>query len=76
MATLTKPEARAALTAAGIPRNAFSRREICARNHISEGFYRKLLSEGLGPKETRILDRVIITVEDEAEWLRRLKREG
>ena len=70
MANQTKAEAAAALRVAGIPRKSFSIPHFCARHDFSEGFYRKLRKLGLGPRETRILDRVIITEEDETTWLR------
>jgi hypothetical protein len=75
MANQTKAEAAAALLAAGIPRKSFSVPQFCARNDLSEGFYRKIRSLGLGPHETRVLDRVVITDDDEAEWLRQRKAE-
>ena len=43
---------------------------FCGRNGISEGFYRKMRSHGLGPRETRILDRVFISEEAETDWRR------
>lgn len=70
MANTTKAEAAAALAAAGIPRRSFSIPQFCARNDLSQGFYRKLRKLKLGPRETRILDRVFITEEAETEWLR------
>jgi hypothetical protein len=70
MANQTKAETAAALQAAGIPRKAFSIPQFCARHALSEGFYRKMRERGLGPRETRILDRVIITEEAETEWRR------
>ena len=60
----------AALLAAGIPRRSFSKTEICARNSISPGLYDKLKKLGLGPRETELLGRRIITEEAEADWLR------
>jgi hypothetical protein len=65
-----KPKMAAALQAAGIPRRTFSIPEFCARNDLSEGFYRRMRAEGVGPHETRIFDRVLITLEAEDEWLR------
>lgn len=75
MANQTKSEAAAALQAAGIPRKSFSISEFCGRNGISEGFYRKIRALGLGPDETRVLDRVVITDDDEADWLKQRKAE-
>lgn len=70
MANTKKAEAAAALAAAGIPRRSFSIPQFCARNDLSEGFYRKLRRLKLGPRETRVLDRVFITEENETAWLR------
>jgi hypothetical protein len=71
MANQTKADAAAALQAAGIPRRSFSIPQFCARNgDMSEGFYQKIRKLGLGPRETRILDRIIITEEAESDWLR------
>ena len=49
---------------------AYSIPEFCAANDISEGFYRKLRDQGLAPRETRVLRRVLITVEAADEWRR------
>jgi hypothetical protein len=73
MANQTKAEAAAALQKAGIQRKSFSISEICARNGFSEGHYRALRRRGLGPREKRMGDRVIITADDEAEWLQAFK---
>jgi hypothetical protein len=67
---ISKADMAAALQAAGIPRKSFSIRMFCGRNGISEGFYRKMRSHGLGPRETRILDRVFISEEAETDWRR------
>ena len=76
MANSTKFEAAAALQAAGIPRKAFTIQQFCVRNgDLSEGFYRKMRAAGLGPKETRVFDRVLISAEAEAEWLRQREAE-
>lgn len=74
MANQTKADTAAALKAAGIPRKAFSIPEFCARHALSEGFYQKMRRLGLHPRETRILDRVIITEEAETAW--RIEREA
>jgi hypothetical protein len=70
MSNTSKAEAAAALAAAGIQRRSFSIPQFCARNDLSEGFYRKLRKLKIGPRETRILDRVVITEENETAWLR------
>jgi hypothetical protein len=66
----SKAKAAEALAAAGIQRRSFSIAQFCARHDISEGFYRKMRERGLGPLETRILDRIIISENSETEWLR------
>jgi hypothetical protein len=43
---------------------------------MSEGFYRELQKRGLGPREIRILDRVIITDKDEADWQRKRRAQA
>jgi hypothetical protein len=70
MANTTKAEAAAALAAAGIPRRSFSIPQFCARNDLSEGFYRKMRKLKIGPREIRVLDRVVITQDAETQWLR------
>jgi hypothetical protein len=70
MSDTSKAKAAEALAAAGIPRKSFSIPVFCARNDFSAGFYRKLRKLNLGPRETKILDRIIITDEEEVRWLR------
>jgi hypothetical protein len=70
MSNTSKAKAAEALLSAGIQRRSFSIPQFCARNDLSEGFYRKLRKLKLGPRETRILDRVVITEENETAWLR------
>ncbi|MCD9821619.1 hypothetical protein [Bradyrhizobium japonicum] len=66
----SKAENAAAAVAASIPRGAYSLDEFCAAHNISMGLYRKLREQGLGPRETRILRRVVISVEAAAAWRR------
>ena len=70
MANKSKADNAAALLSAGIPRKSFSVPEICARNGISPSFYAKLKKLGLGPVETELLDRKIVTDVAEDNWLR------
>ncbi|MBR0870037.1 hypothetical protein JQ633_06690 [Bradyrhizobium tropiciagri] len=72
MANKTKAERAAELQAAGIPQKAFTIPQFCARHAISEGLYQKLRDQDppLTPRETRLLDRVIITEEAETDWRR------
>ena len=69
MANKSKAENAAALLAAGIPRKSFSKAEFCARHGLSPGLYDKMKKLKMGPRETNVLDRIIITDEAEAEWL-------
>jgi hypothetical protein len=61
----TKNANATALVAAGIEQVGFSIPQFCARWSISEAFYRKLRAQKLGPDETHLLTRVIITIESE-----------
>jgi hypothetical protein len=70
MANQSKAAAAAALQAAGIPRRSFSIPQFCARNTMSEGFYREMRKKGKGPRETHVLDRIFITEEAETDWHR------
>jgi hypothetical protein len=70
MPNKSKAKNAAALLSAGIPRKSFSKAEFCARHGISPGLYDKLKARGLGPRETHLLERVIITEEAEGDWLR------
>ncbi|MET3988734.1 hypothetical protein ABID65_000360 [Bradyrhizobium sp. S3.9.2] len=75
MASIKKEINAEALRAKGIPRKSWSKLEFCARNDLSEGAYRELQKRGLGPDETEVLDRILITVEAENKWLKKnLKR--
>ena len=70
MANNTKAENAAALKAAGIPQRSFSIPIFCARHDISPGHYANLRKHKMGPKETDLLGRKVITDRDEEEWLR------
>lgn len=74
MPNISKAQNRAALLAKGIPRKSWSKDEFCARNDISVGLYAELQKRGLGPEETEVLDRILITVEAEDRWLRRMSK--
>ncbi|KRR14528.1 hypothetical protein [Bradyrhizobium valentinum] len=69
MPNKSKADNAEALAKAGIPRRSWSKPEFCARHGISPGLYDKLKRLGLGPREKHVLDRIIITVEAEDEWL-------
>jgi hypothetical protein len=53
---------------------AYSIRAFCHAHHISESFYFKLKTLGLGPREIRIGSRVLISQEAAARW--RAEREA
>jgi hypothetical protein len=70
-----KRKRRPALTAAQLPMppadaKMLTRQEFCARNRISIPFYNKLKEQGLGPRETRVKTKILITAEADAEWRR------
>ena len=65
----TKAETVAEMMAAGIAPRSFSIDVFCARHGLSGTTYRKMRDLGIGPKETRVLDRILITVEHENQWL-------
>jgi len=69
VANFTKAENAKALQQAGIPQRSFSPGQFCARHNISETMYRGMKKRGIGPREIRVLDRVLITTEAEDEWL-------
>ena len=70
MPNKTKRENAAALWAAGIPRKSWSKSEFCARHGISPGLYDKMKKHGIGPRETELFDRKIVTDVAEDNWLR------
>ena len=47
---------------------AFTVPEFCQAHRISESFYYKLKARGLGPIETRLLSKTIISLENAAAW--------
>jgi hypothetical protein len=55
-------------TAAPPAPEAFTIADFCIAHTISPSFYFKLRSQGLGPDETRLGTRVIITKESAAAW--------
>jgi hypothetical protein len=74
MPSKSKADATADAIAANVPRKGFSIPEFCASFSISEGFYKKLRDKGLGPRETHVLDRIIITDKDANEWPGKIRR--
>ena len=51
-----------------VERAAYSIREFCEAHRISESFYFKIRALGLGPRESRTLDKVTISNEAAADW--------
>jgi hypothetical protein len=49
---------------------AYSISEFCESHRISESFYFKLKKQGRGPREMRVGDRVLISLEAAADWRR------
>jgi hypothetical protein len=47
-----------------------TREEFCARNRISIPFYNKLKTKGLGPRETLVESKILITAEADVDWRR------
>jgi hypothetical protein len=58
----------------GISKASWSVPEWCFRRGYSEGFYRKMRELGLGPRETRVLGRVTISEESDAEWVEKMRQ--
>lgn len=57
-------------------RDAFSILEFCARNSISRSTYYNIKKLGQGPRETRVMNRIIITRESAAAWLKRQEKQS
>jgi hypothetical protein len=53
-----------------VPLAAYTIREFCEAHRISETMFFKLRNAGLGPREMRVLRKVIISIEAAAEWRR------
>jgi hypothetical protein len=53
---------------------AYSIEEFCRRHNISRSTYSTLRDKGCGPREARVLSRVLITRESAEEW--RMKISG
>lgn len=65
----TRTERRDA-EAAAPAQKSFTISQFCERNHFSESFYYKIKKLGFGPRELRVLGKILITDEAEIEWLR------
>jgi hypothetical protein len=55
---------------------AYSISEFCKSHRISESFYFKLKKQGRGPREMRVGDRVLISLEAAADWRREREEEA
>ena len=64
---MTRPTSRAR---AEVPLLAYSIRQFCKAHNISESFYYRLRAQGLGPRELRALDKVVISIEAAEAWRR------
>jgi hypothetical protein len=51
-----------------VERAAYTIPEFCEAHRISESFYFKIRALGLGPRESRTLEKVTITNEAAADW--------
>jgi hypothetical protein len=56
------------------PLAAYTLAEFCKAHRLSESMYYKLKRAGLGPRECKVLSKILITHEAAAEW--RAKREA
>jgi hypothetical protein len=54
-------------------RDAYSISEFCRRHNISHGTYYNLKTLGLGPREGRAMNRVLITKESAADWRKQIE---
>jgi hypothetical protein len=68
---MARPEITGKAPANPPPRAAYSIAEFCDAHSISESFYYKIREAGQGPREKRVLSRVLITAEDAAAWRRK-----
>jgi predicted DNA-binding transcriptional regulator AlpA len=50
-------------------RDSYSILEFCKRNGISRGTFYNMRADGKGPKEKRVMSRVLISKVAAAEWL-------
>lgn len=57
-------------------RRSHSIAQWCAMRSISRPFYYRLKSKGLGPREMRVLGKILITDEADAEWQRTRQAES
>jgi hypothetical protein len=56
------------VTTCPVPRGAYNIKQFCQAHSIGVRFYFKLKRMGLGPDETQLGKRVLITVEAAARW--------
>jgi hypothetical protein len=57
-----------------VPRAAYTIPEFCEAHRISESMYYKGRDAGVGPREGRMLTKVIISFESAADWRREIEK--
>jgi hypothetical protein len=58
-----------------VPRAAYTIPEFCEAHRISESMYYKGREAGVGPREGRMLTKVIISFESAADWRREIEKQ-
>jgi hypothetical protein len=53
--------------------DAFSINEFCRRHMMSRGTYNRLRDQGRGPREIKLVERVLISREAAADWRKQLE---
>ena len=69
--TIARPRNRGPPT----PPAAYTIATFCVAHHLSESFYFKLKTQGLGPREMRVGSRILISFEAAADWRREREAE-
>ena len=65
---MARPETTGRKVGPTIERAVYTIAEFCEAHRISESFYFKIRNLGLGPRESRTLDKVLISNEAAADW--------
>lgn len=55
---------------------AFSVTEFCEAHSLSRSLFYKLLTQGKGPRLSKVGNRTLITAEDAADWRRRISEDS
>lgn len=58
-----------------VPRAAYTIPEFCEAHRISESMYYKGREAGVGPREGRMLTKLIISFESAADWRREIEKQ-